>query len=342
MRDNQKHKRHYLLSAIVYSLILSTVLLSFIPYVHSGLYDIQWYTPCENVDEFTTSGFFDITWSVDGVNKVQGNYSIEFESVTGMGDAYIQNTTLIYSYPPRASTLGFYGKFVQPPNFMAMWCNETTDIVFGFVGFGVSGDYISCLYSDGYYLQNDATDNLTVSFYNTWHWYEIEIFRIAPLTARYYIDGLCVDTINGNSGDTWEISSRIVTACYYTTYSHWWLDYVRINEGQEYPPYIITNETAPSNVIDLMRIPTNIAEFTGFSTSLGGIIATICLMLFAELPTLFFASDNIFIIVTVGMLVMSIGVALGWLPFITMVIPILVMGILIADIFRKWITGHTQ
>jgi len=308
--------------------------------VKGDMSKMQWYTPLDNINEAEATEGSIISFSKDEINKKQGTSSILFVASSGYGEAYVRNITetIIYSEPPDASTLGFYAKFTEPPNILAIWLNGTS-FPSGYVGFMISSNNLSVCYNNLHTATIYDDTNITLaSLYNTWHWYEIEVYQLSPPIIKFYIDGVLIDTME-YAGDEWVLYPCIQTGSYDWKYAKWWLDYLRIYEGEEYLPYLPSGVEVP-NQVDITQIPMNLANFIGIPIYVSGILATLLVLAIAELIVVIFAGDNILIITIVGLLIIFIGVGLTWLPFVSIIFPIVVIGLLSADVFRKWITGH--
>lgn len=321
--------------------------LAFIPIINADSSKVQWYKSLDQTEDITPNyliGDFQVT--VDNVTNVEGNASLRIQIPTGSGEGQIWDwtaTPIVYSYPPEATTLGFYFKINgASPQWIMEWINYS--IPLSLIGFTSDGTYINAEYLTDV---TEHTTNITTlsSLGYDWNWFEIEIYRITPLTANFYINGVLLYTESEGSPDnTWTglLVPNFITATYYSVPASYTLDYIRLYKGEEYPPDI--NPTVPpqstENGINLMALPEMITSVTGLPTLGSGIMATLILLAFAELPILLFASDNLMIETIVGILIITIGTGLTWLPFYTIIGVIFVIAILTADVFRKLITGQ--
>lgn len=90
--------------------------------------------------------------------------------------------------------------------------------------------------------------------------------------------------------------------------------------------------------LDLAGFPQALANAFG-TTLLGGqLIASAILLLIGLLPTLVL-TKNIFAHTMVGVVLLALSVALGWLPAWIFIILMLLIAALVASMFRSWLSG---
>ena len=298
---------------------------------------IQWYSPMDNLNEITPDnllGSFDI--SLNNITNIQGSACINISIPSGSGEGHIYNSTTV-SFSN--TTLGFYFKPISYPSYIMEWINNSATSYIGFVN---NGTYINAEYASVGTGTLDYTICLTsVLNIGSWNWLEIKLNSISPLNATFYINGVNLKTIT-DVGNNWSglLTPSLITGSFLFTSSLYSLDYVRFYTSEEYPPYLPSTSTSGNSGIDLSQLPVSISSWSGLPVFASGIIATLVLFLFAEMLILIFASDNLVLIVIVGVLVISIGVSLTWLPFYTIIGVIFVIALLFADVFRKLITGQ--
>lgn len=93
-------------------------------------------------------------------------------------------------------------------------------------------------------------------------------------------------------------------------------------------------------LLDLTTIPTQIGNaLFGGNAFVGGLVATVFLLLMCVMPIVIF-SKNYMVLLTMTVLVLSIAVALTWLPYFTLIIIIFMLALLFASEMRTWITGR--
>lgn len=79
------------------------------------------------------------------------------------------------------------------------------------------------------------------------------------------------------------------------------------------PPLFLVNSARADDGLDLMNIPYYLAEKFGVSVFIGGLIATLILMLIVLLPVGMLVRSQL-VIVSLVLVLMGVTVALGWLP----------------------------
>jgi hypothetical protein len=92
--------------------------------------------------------------------------------------------------------------------------------------------------------------------------------------------------------------------------------------------------------IDLTSIPTQLGAALGTTAFVGGLIASAFMILMFDMPIIIFGRDQPMMLAIMTVLVLSIDVALTWLPYFTLIIIIFMLALLFASEMRTWITGR--
>lgn len=209
---------------------------------------------------------------------------------------------------------------------------------------GASGTYTISSYIGG-----SASGSFTLNYGSTYDIQQIVVFNNTYTTYSWYTSNLTVYT----GGHLGENSYKINSA----SYSYGNVGFSFTNDGHimyggasgdthlisnQYVYKVTTGTTPPSSSgtnIDITQIPIQLGLRLGISIFASGIIVVIILLLFVELPLMIFASDNIILMTIFGILILCVGVALTWLPLWTLIIVVVLVALLFADVFRKFLTG---
>jgi hypothetical protein len=95
-----------------------------------------------------------------------------------------------------------------------------------------------------------------------------------------------------------------------------------------------------TDAVSLTGVPDALANALGISLFPAQILASLLFMSFFLLPILFLTKGkNIILAVLIGISCLSFTVAIGWLPFWTLVVIVLMTSLMFAGSMRDWISG---
>lgn len=104
--------------------------------------------------------------------------------------------------------------------------------------------------------------------------------------------------------------------------------------------YTYTPTTTPIG-INVLDIPTHLALLMGISVLTAGLLCGLVLELFIVLPVIIL-TDNTLVITIFAIIGLCLGVALGWMPYVTLILIILIIALLFANKIRGFITGSGE
>lgn len=179
---------------------------------------------------------------------------------------------------------------------------------------------------------------------NQWEWIEINVITGSPSSAYLYINGTHA------TGGYSSITTTALTANYYVQAGHgsgnpiyYWgdirLDGMALYNVETFPPtFPTTSGGTTTGGVNLLNIPIQLSIALGISVLTAGLICGFILELCFVLPVLIF-TDNALVLMIFSILGICTGVAIGWLPYVCLILIILIVALLYAGKVRDLITG---
>jgi hypothetical protein len=220
--------------------------------------------------------------------------------------------------------------------FAMLWANTGTAdyIELYFVTYDGTNWNLELIYNGG------SCPNVPVIASGT-YWIEFGMKYSGSWSLEGYING---SNVFGVSNPALNLTVPVMKMAYMDTEANnyslgsWKIWYPLFEYGEQFPPtnyYVSSWTPPPPSIID---IPAHLSDATGLSVLASGLICGFMLELACVLPVLIF-TDNPLVLTIFAIIGLCIGVAIGWLPYVTLILIILIIALNYANKIRGFITG---